>query len=158
MVPCVCVCVSGVVCVVCVSDVVYVCVWVCMSSDCESVLHLRKFCCFFPSEFVAGEMVKSLIGFSNNGDNEFVVTGIEASFRCVCVCVVCTCLSTILPQVSTRFQLLHSKCKFLLFVCVCVSNYRVVPMIKKSLWPDREDLMQLCVCMVCLCVLPMVTQ
>ena len=32
-------------------------------------------------EFVAGEMVHTLIGFTNKGENDFVVTGIEASFR-----------------------------------------------------------------------------
>lgn len=32
-------------------------------------------------EFVAGEMVHTLIGFTNKGESDFVVTGIEASFR-----------------------------------------------------------------------------
>jgi len=35
----------------------------------------------FLLEFVAGEMVHTLIGFTNKGESDFVVTGIEASFR-----------------------------------------------------------------------------
>ena len=33
------------------------------------------------SEFYAGEVVTSLIGFTNKGSAVFIVTGIEASFR-----------------------------------------------------------------------------
>ena len=33
------------------------------------------------AEFVAGAKVHSLVGFTNNGKQAFVVTGIEASFR-----------------------------------------------------------------------------
>ena len=32
-------------------------------------------------DFVAGQVVKSLIGFSNVGSEKFIVTAIEASFR-----------------------------------------------------------------------------
>ena len=38
-------------------------------------------CCFAMVEFTAGEVVHSLMGFSNEADFEFIVTGIEASFR-----------------------------------------------------------------------------
>ena len=36
---------------------------------------------FLPVEFLAGEVVHTLIGFSNDAESEFIVTGIEASFR-----------------------------------------------------------------------------
>ena len=40
------------------------------------------------SGFIAGEVVQALIGLSNKGKQYFVVTGVEASFRSVCVVVV----------------------------------------------------------------------
>lgn len=36
---------------------------------------------FLSAEFVAGEVIHSLIGFTNKGESDFIVTGIEASFR-----------------------------------------------------------------------------
>ena len=37
--------------------------------------------CILFLDFVAGQIVKSLIGFSNVGSEHFIVTAIEASFR-----------------------------------------------------------------------------
>ena len=47
--------------------------------DCE--VNLWSFFFFVFTEFVAGEVVHSLIGFTNKGESDFIVTGIEASFR-----------------------------------------------------------------------------
>ena len=66
------------------------------------------------AEFVAGEVVHALMSLTNNWQQEFVVTGIEASFRypqdfsyyiqnvsaCVCVSVsvcVCVCVCCFVP-------------------------------------------------------------
>ncbi len=59
--------------------------------------NLGLYCCNFkygyippsPLEFSAGEIVEALIGFTNEAEAEaeFVVTGIEASFRFVVSCL-----------------------------------------------------------------------
>jgi translocon-associated protein subunit alpha len=36
---------------------------------------------FYYVDFAAGQVVKSLIGFTNKGQNDFIVSAIEASFR-----------------------------------------------------------------------------
>ena len=49
--------------------------------DCEVNLWSSFFFFLSFTEFVAGEVVHSLIGFTNKGESDFIVTGIEASFR-----------------------------------------------------------------------------
>ena len=58
-----------------------------------------QFCCI---GFPAGDVIHSLIGFENKGDQEFIITQIEGSLRSVCLsvslficpvsmCIVCAC-------------------------------------------------------------------
>ena len=46
---------------------------------CMSLSSFFYFLCI--SEFTAGEVVQTVIGFTNDAESEFIVTGIEASFR-----------------------------------------------------------------------------
>ena len=64
----------------------------------------------FLLDFVAGQLVQSLIGLYNKGKEHFVVSGIEASFRYRLFGYELVNLSVSFLQISSRLQLFHSKC------------------------------------------------
>lgn len=89
--------------------------------------HLRS---LLSVEFVAGEVVNALMGFTNVGDNGFTVTTIEGSFRCVFGRVeiriksslfhCCLHLSTDTLRISTITSRMYVCVCAYICVCVCV--------------------------------------
>ena len=78
------------------------------------------------SDFVAGQLVQSLIGLYNKGKEHFVVSGIEASFRYGLLLDTSWLMSFFL-QISSRLQLFHSKCMYCDHLCILLSPYKHMP-------------------------------